>query len=328
MTSDVWVFAEQIEGELARSTLEVLGEGQRLASALGGRVTAIVFDSPDVEQSLAHHGADRVYRIVGPPCAPYDPDRFTLTIAGLLAAEPPRLFLCAGTTTGSDLCTRLAVSTGAAIVTGCVAFNVRGERIEAVRAIYNGKVHAAFTLPDSGTALATIVPDVIGVGSPDVHRHAEVTILQRQEPALHTINVLETTSGDPRTLDLTEADVIVSAGRGLGKKENLAVLEELASVLGGSLAGSRVAVDLGWLPRDRQIGQTGKTVAPKLYIACGISGASQHTVGIKQAETIVAINVDDGCGLFKVADLAVHGDVMAVVPALLRRLRPGGVPAH
>ncbi len=326
MSSDVWVFVEHGAGRAIPSSLEALGEARRLADSLHGSVAAILFGGETaLGETLARHGADRVHHVVATPPA-YDPDAYVATIAGLIATRPPRVFLAAATTTGLDLCARLAVKTGAPIVTGCVNFTLRGERLELIRAVHGGKVQVAVSAPETGMVLATIVPDIIGIGAPGPLRQVEMLSTSCAQPPRREIEVRETVPGDPRTLDVTEAEVIVSAGRGLGAKSHLAVLEELAQRLGGTVAGSRVAVDLGWLPRDRQIGQTGKTVAPKLYIACGISGATQHTVGIKQSHHIVAINIDDGCGLFKVADLALQGDVMAVVPALLRQLRESEGP--
>ena len=163
----------------------------------------------------------------------------------------------------------------------------------------------------------------------DVHKDlvvacARVVSAEVVVPERSRVDVGEFIAGDPRTLDIAHADIVVAAGRGMGSKENMQLVEDLAAVLGGSVGGTRVVVDLGWLPRDRQVGQTGAVVKPKLYVACGISGATQHTIGMRDAATIIAINTDAGAPIFKIADLALQADVTEVLPVLTRQCRQAG----
>ena len=190
-----------------------------------------------------------------------------------------------------------------------------------VRPLADHKVHAVVRSSRPGPRLATVIPDVIGVDRPEPSRSARMVRGELVMPDHRPIMVREFIPGDPRTVDLTEARIIVSAGRGVGAKENMRLVEEFAAALGGSVGGTRVAVDLGWVPHERQVGQTGKTVTPRLYVACGISGATQHTLGMKESATVIAINTDPGAPIFKIADLALETDVVELLPALTERCR-------
>jgi electron transfer flavoprotein alpha subunit len=319
----IWVFVEHVRGEVERVTLELLGEARRLARETGGVVEAVVL-APAVgamTEPLARHGADVVRAVEEPRLDRYDPEIFAATVGALCDAHGPALVLFPATTTGSDLATRIALGRGWPLAARCVSFRVRDGRIEMTRPTASEKAHEVVTPAVPGPCFATVAPDVIGVDRPDPARTAELILERLVSPPARRIAAGEVTPGDPRTLDLAEAEIVVAAGRGVGSRENMRLVEELAAALGGSVGGTRVVVDLGWLSRERQIGQTGKSVRPRLYVACGISGATQHTIGMKESATIVAINTDPGAPIFKIADLALQADLSELLPVLAAQCR-------
>lgn len=319
----IWVFAEHSAGALERVTFELLGEARRLAKETTAEVTAVIFGERvgALTAPLAHYGADAVYVFEDERLRYYDPGLVGASLGRLCAAEQPVLVLFPATSTGSDVAVRLATEHDWPLMAGCVNFHIRDDEIEAVRPLADHKVHAFVRAARPGPRLATVVPDVIGVDRPDTSRSARVLQGEIVIPEQTAVEVRGFIPGDPRTLDLSEAEIVVSAGRGLGCKENMRFVQEFAAALGGSVGGTRVVVDLGWLPRERQVGQTGKTVTPRLYVACGISGATQHTIGMKDSATIIAINTDPGAPIFKVADLALEADVTELLPVLTQRCR-------
>ncbi len=319
--NEFWVFVEHSGAAVGRVTFELLGEARRLAKETGSQVAAVAFGErvDELVEPLAHYGADTVYVLEDARLRHYDPGLVVPALAGLCGTHQPALVLFPATTTGSDVAVRLALDQQWPLVQRCVNFQVRDGDIQMIRPLAEHKVHAVLGGARSGPRLATVEPDVIGVERPDKTRTARVVGVDLTVPDTRRIDVRGFIAGDPQTLDLTEAEIVVAAGRGVGSKDNMRLVYELAAALGGSVGGTRVVVDLGWLPRERQVGQTGKTVTPRLYIACGISGATQHTIGMKDAATIVAINTDPGAPIFKVADLALEADVTQVLPALTQR---------
>jgi electron transfer flavoprotein alpha subunit len=322
----IWVVAEQRHGILERVTLELVGEARRLA---GRDEVAAILLGEGVEPlagELAQCGAGTVYLVDGAELRHYDPELFVATIGALCAAHDPSLVLLPATTTGADLAARLAAERAWPLVTRCTTVRRREGDFEFVRPI-GETLQAVVVAVASGPRLATIVPDVIGVERPDPGRGARVMPAAVVRPERARVRVRASVAANPATVDLVEADVIVAAGRGIGSKHNLRFVEDLAHALGGTVGATRVAVDLGWLPRERQIGQTGKAVAPRLYVACGISGATQHTIGMKDSATIVAINTDAAAPIFKIADLALQADLAELIPALAEACRrESGVP--
>jgi electron transfer flavoprotein alpha subunit len=323
VTTPVWVFVEHARGEVERVTLELLGEARRLAGETGGAVGAVVLgrDLESLLEVLARYGADRIYAFEDTRLERYDPDLFCGSVGSLCAELEPTLFLFPATTTGEDLAARIAFEREWPIASRCVNFRFRDGRLEIVRPVLGGKAHEVLAPAVPGPVLATVPPDVIGLDSPGPARSVPIERRPLVPAAPSKIALGPYVPADPRTLDLVEAEIVVAAGRGVGSKENLRLVEDLAEALGGSVGGTRVVVDLGWLPRERQIGQTGKTVRPRLYVACGISGATQHTLGMKDSGAIVAINTDPGAPIFKIADLALQADVRELLPVLAAKCR-------
>jgi len=319
--SGILVFAEHNSGTVERVTLELLGEARRLAREAQVEVSAVVFGdrASALVEPLAHYGADVVYLFEDERLRHYDPGLVVASLGRLCEAEAPLLVLLPATTTGSDVAVRLSLEHDWPLAPRVMSVNLREGELEFVRPVAGQAVHAFVRGTSPGPRLATVAPEAIGVESPDTGRSARVARGELVVPEHSSIEVGEFTASDPRTLDISEAEIVVSAGRGVGSKANMRLVQELADALGGSVGGTRVVVDLGWVPKERQVGQTGKTVTPRLYVACGISGATQHTIGMKEAATIIAINTDPGAPIFKLADLALEADVAELLPVLTER---------
>jgi len=321
--SEIWILAEHWEGSFTPVSFELLGEARRLSRKLPGTIAALVMaDGDDLPvDTLAHHGADKVYVIHDARLRHYDPAVAVASIVAHSRIREPALILFAASSTGSDLAARLAASQGWSLVPRCVNVHIRGEQIEFTRPLAQRTIHGIFVAVQSGPKLVTIVPDTLGLERPDPARHAVVEAVPAVVPEHSDVEVCGFVSPDPSTTDLDEAEIVVAAGRGIGTRDNLHLVEALATAMGGSIAGTRPVVDLGWLPHARQVGQTGTSVRPRLYVACGISGAAQHVVGMRDADTIVAINTDRSAPIFEIADLGIVGDVIEILPLLTRHCR-------
>jgi electron transfer flavoprotein alpha subunit len=321
MSNNILVIAEQRDGKLKKVSFEMLGEGRRIAEQLGGEVEAVVIGEGVTElvDALAQHGATKVYVADGPAVAQFSPDGYAQLVADLVKRTQPAIVLAAATAQGRDLAPRVAAKVGAGLASDCTGFEVQDGQLTITRPIYAGKAIAKVRV-NTTPQMATVRPNTFPVPPADTSRQATVEPLSLDNYAPKAV-VIEfvTTAGEK--LDVAEADIIVSGGRGMGGPENYAILEELAALLGGAVGASRAAVDAGWRPHSDQVGQTGKTVSPSLYIACGISGAIQHLAGMKTSKYIVAINKDPEAPIFKVADYGIVGDLFKVVPALTEEIR-------
>jgi electron transfer flavoprotein alpha subunit len=321
----VWVIAEPGDGQLEESSLEVLSCGRQLADDLGGRASAVVVGSHSQELAgtLASYGADRVYFLYSPRLLEYRAELYVEALSNLFQEEKPEVVLCEATLTGRDLAPRLAARLKTGLISECISLALNQEgRLLGSKLTYGGRVNSTMVCPTSKPQMATVKPGVMTVVKPDINRRAEVTIitpeLSQGEP--RTI-VKGVTRADPEKIGLDEADIIIAGGKGVASQENFRLLEEIARHLGGVVAGSLGAVDEGWLPRRKLVGQTGTTVAPKLYMACGISGSVYHVLGMRDSEFVMAINKDPNAPIFKVADMGIIGDVVEVTSAIIERLR-------
>lgn len=317
------MLAEHSAGHVEPVSFELLGEARRLARQLDARIAALVLGE-HVESSagiLAHYGAETVYLVQDARLRHYEPDLFLSTVGGLCALHKPHLVLFPATSTGSDVAARLSAYYDWPLVPQCVQFRVHRGEIEMIRTFAQHKVHAAMTGSGEGPRLATVAANTLGPDRPDPERLAEIVFSPASEPEQKQIDACGFIPGNPRLLDLKEAEIVIAVGRGLGSHENMHLVEELADILGASIACTRPVVDLGWLAYPAQVGQTGTTVKPRLYLACGISGSTQHTIGMKDASTILAINTDRGAPIFKIADLGLVADVNQLLPLLINRCR-------
>lgn len=319
--TDIWVVAE-LDGErLKEVTTEALCDAREHADRLGGAVTVVVCGSAP-EPIVAHlgkYGADRLLLAAGSAAHARSAERCAAVLVQALDRETPRLVLLGATVLGRDIACRVAAARGLALANDCNWVRPQPDgAVEAARIVYGGKMYARVRLT-STPALASLRPGAAGVGRA-APREPAVIELPPLESVPARVEHESFAKADPCTVDLAEADRIVAIGRGIGNRDRLELYQRLADRLGASLAASRPPVDAGWLPFARQIGQTGRIVAPRLYIAAGISGASQHTLGIKAAECVVAINRDKSAEIFKLANLKVLADLETLMPALLQRL--------
>jgi electron transfer flavoprotein alpha subunit len=320
----VTVIAEHDRGSLREISFELLGMARRIAGA-GGEVKAIVVgeEIAELARTLATTGAGEVIYAEGPAVRDYSGDGYLRAIEPIIKAEPPDLILFGNTPLGWDLAPAVAARLSVPVASGCSKIAIEADRGVFTRKAFNGKfVHEVevtnarpmVATVDKGSALPLQAFEGATMGSV---RRVEVSF---PESALRA-RYVETKKAAPGGLDLTQAPIIVSAGRGVGAPEKLDVIQELASALGGEVGASRAVTDAGWLPHERQIGSSGVSVSPKLYIACGISGAIQHVVGMKGSGYIVAINKDEDAPIFGVADVGVVGDLFEIVPALTRAVK-------
>lgn len=324
MSRDVWVLAEYADGHPRKVTLELLSKARDLAAALGGRVAALVLGegAASLARGLGTRGADAVYVAEHPLLATYTTDAYTAVIGPLLAREQPSLLLIGSTAAGRDLAPRLAARLGAGLVTDCATVDLDGGRVVVTRPVMTRKAIARVAFRDGGLRIAVVLPNVFTPAPADATRATQVVpVPVTLDPAAIRTRVAGMTSVARETVPLTEADIIVSGGRGLRGPENFALLKDLAAALGAAVGSSRPPVDSGWVPHDYEIGQTGKTVNPQLYIACGISGAPQHLAGMSSSRYIVAINKDPQAPIFGVASYGVVGDLFQILPLLTAEIR-------
>ena len=313
-------FAEQRDGRLRRSSLEAVSEARRLSGALGGTVQCVLVGSGSGElvDELASYGADRVHVFAAPELLAYATEPYARALAAVVAAERPAAVFVPNTAMGKDLAPRVSARLGAGLVSDCVAFAVEGGRLRARRPVYSGKAYATVEW-EAEPRLATLRPNVFALGTPDASRKAEAVAGTADAAARARVTAVEASGGGK--VELTEAQVVVSGGRGIKGPEHLHLVEELAAALGAAVGASRAVVDAGWIDHQHQVGQTGKTVSPQLYVACGISGAIQHLAGMSSSKVIVAVNRDPEAPIFKVANYGIVGDLFEVVPKLTEAAR-------
>lgn len=324
-TKEIWVVAEYKDGELQDVTLEMLGEARKLADKVGTPVCAVLMGDGVAElvDPLAHYGADNVLVLDHPLLALYTTDAYTTALADLIQERGPTLVLLGATANGKDLAPRVAARLRVGLATNCMTIKSDANgALQMTRLNYGAQFQQTIACSSARTQLATVQPGVIGVGRTDTTRRAETTGVEvKLDPNKIRTKALGYLKPDPEKIDLSEADIIVSGGRGAGGPAGWHAIEDLAASLGACVGGSRVAMDLGLIPWKRMIGISGKSVAPKLYVAAGISGASHHTGGIRGAKLIIAINNDPAAPIFQSADLRVVGDLREVLPATAKRLR-------
>lgn len=322
---DVWVFAEQRDGVLMNVAIELLGEGRKLADQIGCKLCAVLCGEnvSHLTGELFAYGADKVYVAEAPELKSYTTDAYTKVIYEAIVEHKPEIVLLGATHIGRDLGPCLAVHCNTGLTADCTKLEIDPETkgIKQTRPAFGGNLMATIVCPNHRPQMSTVRPGVMekparkeGAAGEIVTLHptfAEGDIRQK---------VLEVVKSVGETVDLTEAKVIVSGGAGLGSAEGFDLLRKLADRLGGTIAGSRAAVDNGWIDHSYQVGQTGTTVKPRIYFACGISGAIQHLAGMQESDIIIAINKSDSAPIFEVADYGIVGDLYKVIPAILEAL--------
>ncbi|MDA8243111.1 MAG: electron transfer flavoprotein subunit alpha [Elusimicrobia bacterium] len=323
---DVWVFCEQKKGAVQSISFELLGEGRKLADKLGVKLCAVLLGHGmvDAAEKLGERGADKVYLVDHPSLKSFQDDPYTSVLVRLVEEYKPEVLLCGATTIGRSLISRVAIKTNAGLTADCTALDVdtKERLLLQTRPAFGGNIMATIISPNHRPQMATVRHKVMKEAPAQPGRSAEIISKVYPEGTFASrTRLLDVVEEITSTVNLSEADIIVSGGRGMGSKENLVLIEELAKVLGGAVGASRSAVDADWIPYSHQVGQTGKTVCPKLYIACGISGQIQHLIGMQSSKVIVAINKDPDAPIFKVATYGIVGDVNEIVPALTKEFK-------
>ncbi len=321
----VWVFAEQREGELQKVSLELLGEGRRVADKLGVKLTALLLGSniEGLANTLAKHGADEVLVADDKNLEHYTTDAYTKVICDLANERKPGILFVGATFIGRDLGPRIAARLTTGLTADCTSIDVEVENgdLLATRPAFGGNLMATIACPEHRPQMATVRPGVFAkIDTDGSNCKIEKVEVKLADSDVRT-KVLEIVKSKKDVVDIAEAEFIVSGGRGVGSKENFELIKELAAALDGTVAGSRAAVENGWIDGAYQVGQTGKTVRPKIYIACGISGAIQHVAGMQDSDLIIAVNKDDSAPIMKIADYAIVGDLVKVVPELIAQVK-------
>jgi electron transfer flavoprotein alpha subunit len=320
----VWVFAEQREGKVSKVALELLGAGRKLADRLGVELSAVLGGAPRQEaEELVRWGADRVYHSEDPALRDFNDEPYAAFLSSLIEKHKPEAVLAGATTIGRSFIPRVAARLNTGLTADCTSLEIDGEtrNLLQVRPAFGGNIMATILCPGNRPQIATVRPRVMKPLEYDKARQGEIIPVEPVQTESRT-KVIETIKETSEvSVNLQEAQVIVSGGRGLGDEKGFGMLQELAELLEGTVGASRAAVDEGWIPYRHQVGQTGKTVCPKIYIACGISGAVQHLVGMQSSDIIIAINRNPEAPIFNVATYGIVGDVFEVVPLLIKKLR-------
>ncbi len=330
---DIWVFAEATAGCVAEVAFELLSKGLELKEQRGNgaRLCAVLLGSnlsDEAKNSLVAAGADIVYAVDDPALADYEANVYVDAVSQLIVKHKPEVVLAGATAVGRAFFARVAVKVRTGLTADCTMLKVEETKnkdtgvmqmlLHQTRPAFGGNIMATIMTPNHRPQMATVRPKVFKKAPPDPARRGEVVVEALKLIAAKTklVKVVK----DPDAVDIAAHDILISGGRGLKKAENFKMLFRLAELLGGEVSCSRAAVDAGWCPVSRQVGQTGKTVAPRLYLCFGISGAIQHLEGIRGADTIVAVNSDPNAPIFGVADLGIVGDLFEVLPALIAAL--------
>ena len=317
----IWVFGEQKKGVIQSVVYELLGKAQDLAKKLDTEVCCVVLGHKmkDNLKELIHRGADKVYVVDSPELENFLDEPYTKVLVNLLRKYRPEIFLCGATFIGRSLISRVAVKLHTGLTADCTGLDIdeKEKFLMQTRPAFGGNIMATILSKNHRPQMATVRHKVFKEADIDTTRKGEII----EETASKTLltsrtKLLDIVEEVTSTVNIAEADIIVSGGRGLKGPENFEILEELAKVLGGAVGASRAAVDSDWIPYSHQVGQTGKTVCPKIYIACGISGQIQHLVGMQSSDIIIAINKDPSAPIFTVANYGIVGDLFKVVPLL------------
>jgi len=320
----VWVFIEQKNGKVQSISYELLGKAEELAKKLNTQVSAVFLGNnlDDQLDEIIWRGADNIYLVEAPELTHFQDEPYTNVLVELIKKYKPEILLCGATSIGRSLISRVAIRINTGLTADCTGLDIDAERkiLLQTRPAFGGNIMATIITPNYRPQMATVRHKVMQIKDPDKRRKGKIIkesfdaqLLKSRTKLLDIIEEVES------LINLSEADIIISGGRGMGGHENFKLLEALAHAIGAAVGASRAAVDSGWMPYSHQVGQTGRTVAPKIYIACGISGQIQHLVGMQSSKIIVAINKNPDAPIFKVATYGIVGDLFEIVPLLTKR---------
>lgn len=333
----VFIYAQQVDNEISPIAYELLGKAKDLAADLNTDVTAVLLGSgvKGLADSLAQYGADKVIVVDSPVLETYRTEPYTQALAAVINEYKPEIMLVGATAIGRDLGPRVSARVGTGLTADCTQLEIgdfplnplpnkeqKHNQLLMTRPAFGGNTIATIACPDNRPQMATVRPGVMQKIAPIADAKAEVIefnpVLEENNCYVEILDIVKEVS---TAADIQEAKILVSGGRGVGSKENFKLLEDLAEALGGTVSCSRAVVDNGWLPKDLQVGQTGKTVRPNVYFAIGISGAIQHTAGMEESDIIIAINKDETAPIFDVADYGIVGDLNKIVPLLTEAIK-------
>jgi electron transfer flavoprotein alpha subunit len=320
----VMIFAEQREGKVATVSHELLGIGRVLSDKLGTELSAVLLGAGESEaEELIKWGADKVYNSGDPDLLKFNDDAYTDVLSGVIEKYKPSIVLAGATAIGRSFLPRVAARRRTGLTADCTTLEIDEEtkNLVQIRPAFGGNIMAAILCSDYRPQMATVRPRVMKKGLYDENRAGAIIAIEnvKTSPGTKVLESVKEVSGI--SVNLHETDIIVAGGRGVGGEKGFKLLEELAEVLGGAVGASRAVVDEGWIPYSHQIGQTGKTVSPKVYFACGISGAVQHLVGMQSSDIIIAINKNPEAPIFNTATYGIVGDLHEIIPMLIKRIR-------
>ena len=334
---DVYVFAQQVDGEISGISFELLGKAKDLAAALGQKVVAVLmgYNVKGLADSLAEYGADKVIVVDDKELEVYRTEPYAHGLASVINEFKPEIMLVGATAIGRDLGPTVSARVATGLTADCTQLDIGDFPLVAIpgkeqkhnqllmtRPAFGGNTIATIACPDNRPQMATVRPGVMQKIEPIKGAKAEVVDYNPGfTPNDRYVTVKEVVKAVSETVDIMNAKILVSGGRGVGSPENFKILEDLAAVLGGEVSCSRAVVDNGWKPKDLQVGQTGKTVRPHVYFAIGISGAIQHVAGMEESDIIIAINKDENAPIFDVADYGVVGDLNKILPVLTKKIK-------
>jgi len=323
---NVAVFVEQHEGKVAGVSFEMLGEGRKLADRLGEKLVAVLLGSGmnDAANDLVKFGADKVVYFDSPELVRFRDDTYATLMCEFVESDKPAILLAGASAVGRSFIPKVAARVWGGLTADCTKLDIDTERrlLLGTRPAFGGNLMATIIAPHHRPQIATVRHKVMKAAVRDDSRTGEVVVKNVDaSKIIERTKILDFVKEVESTVNITEADIIVSGGRGMGKAENFSLIRDLAEVLGAAVGASRAAVDAGWIPYSHQVGQTGKTVCPKLYIACGISGSVQHMAGMQSSDFIIAVNKDPNADIFQIANLGLVGDALQVLPELTKAFK-------
>jgi electron transfer flavoprotein alpha subunit len=322
--SGVWIFAEQRNGKVSTVAYELLGIGRRLADDLKTELSAVLFGAHETDaQELIRWGADKVYHAQDHILENFNDEPYAQMLTKLINEHRPEIVLAGATPIGRSFVPRVAARIRTGLTADCTSLSIDKEtgNLLQVRPAFGGNIMATILCPNNRPQMATVRPRVMKRGQHDANRSGEIVDIKADGITARTKVIESVKEVSDITVNLQEADIIVSGGRGLGDPKGFKIIAELADLFGGAVGSSRAAVDEGWIPYRHQVGQTGKTVCPKIYFACGISGAVQHLVGMQSSDIIIAINRNPEAPIFNAATYGIVGDLYEIVPLLIRKIK-------
>lgn len=326
MSKDIFVVVEQRNGHIQKVSYELIGEATKLAADLGEEVVAVLLGKgiTDKAEVLCQYGASKVLVVDHPVLEHYTTEPYAKAVYNVIKQYDPNIVLFGASSIGRDVAPRVAGRVHTGLTADCtgLAIDPESKLLMMTRPAFGGNIMATIVCRNYRPQMATVRPGVMAMPEKDASRKGEIIAVDAGV-SMDDMNVeiMEVVRADKKIVDITEAKVLVSGGRGVGGPEGYEPLRALAAELGGEVSSSRIGVDSGWIEKNRQVGQTGKTVRPNLYVACGISGAIQHLAGMEDSEFIIAINKDETCPMMKLADLGIVGDLHVIVPKLTEAIK-------